>query len=95
MSEPLQLGDDWTIPMASELHGQLLAALIAGAEHGEAPRLDLSNVQGMDSSGVQLLLALRRSLQDRGQELHLVAASPAVREALDTYRLRALLMPES
>lgn len=95
MSEPLQLGEDWTIPMASELHGQLLAALIAAAENGEAPSLDLGNVQSMDSSGVQLLLATRRSLLERGQDLQVVAASTAVREALDTYRLRALLMPES
>ncbi len=95
MAEPLQLGNDWTIPMAAELHGQLLAALMAGAETAEAPMLDLGTVESIDSSGVQLLLALRRSLQERGQDLVITQASKPVREALETYRLRALLMPES
>ena len=95
MAEPWQLGHDWTIPMASDLHGQLLAALMAGADPAEAPVLDLGAVESIDSSGVQLLLALRRSLQERGQELVITQASKPVREALDTYRLRALLMSES
>lgn len=95
MAEPLQLGADWTIPMASELHGQLLAALVAGAEGAEAPVLDLGAVESIDSSGIQLLLALRRSLMERGQDLVITRCSAVVRDALDTYRLRALLMPES
>ena len=94
MAEPLQLGTDWTIPMASELHGQLLVALIAGAEDAQAPTLDLGAVESMDSSGVQLLLALRRSLQDRGQDLVIQRASVAVRDVLGTYRLQALLLTE-
>jgi anti-anti-sigma factor len=80
--------------MASELHGQLLAALIAGAEEAQAPVLDLAAVESMDSSGVQLLLALRRSLQDRGQDLVIQGASAAVRDVLGTYRLQALLLTE-
>ncbi|MBB5205665.1 anti-anti-sigma factor [Inhella inkyongensis] len=95
MAEALKLGTEWTIPHAAQLHEQLLTALIAGAETAEAPVLDLGGVESMDSSGVQLLLALRRSLQERGQELQIVAASSAARAAMDTYHLRALLMPEA
>jgi anti-anti-sigma factor len=95
MAEALKLGSEWTIPHAAQLHEQLLTALLAGAESAEAPVLDLSGVESMDSSGVQLLLALRRSLQERGQDLQITAASGAALAAFDTYHLRALLMPQS
>ncbi|MBH9579632.1 STAS domain-containing protein [Inhella proteolytica] len=93
MAEPLSLGTEWTIAQASELHQSLLAALQASAEQGDVPVLDLAGVDSMDSAGVQLLLALHRSLQERGQELRIATASPTVLAALDMYRVRSLLMP--
>ncbi|MBH9552161.1 STAS domain-containing protein [Inhella gelatinilytica] len=93
MGEPLQLGTEWTIAQASQLHQRLLESLFQSAETAEAPSLDLGSVDSMDSAGVQLLIALRRSLQERGQELLITAASPTVRAALQVYRVRDLLLP--
>ena len=44
--------------------------------------LDLSGVTEMDSAGLQLLLALERTLAQQGQTLQLAALSPAVAEVL-------------
>lgn len=93
MGETLKLGTEWTIAQAAQLHQQLLEALFASAANGHSPTLDLGDVDSMDSAGIQLLLALRRSLTERGQELHIVAASPTVRAALQVYRIRDLLLP--
>ncbi len=80
----LQLGPDWTIPQAAELHQQLLAHL---SSDFEAVQLDLAQVDSIDSSGVQLLLALRASLAAREQSLSLLNPSSAVRAALAVYGL--------
>ncbi|MBL8327458.1 MAG: STAS domain-containing protein [Rubrivivax sp.] len=79
------LGPEVTIAQAAENHSQLLAALPALAAY---PRLELSAVTDFDSSGVQLLLALRSSLAEKGQTLHLVSPSAAVLDALGTFGLR-------
>jgi anti-anti-sigma factor len=84
----LVLGPEMTIAHAATWYAALAAAL------QEAPAtlaLDLSGVTDFDSSGVQLLLATRRSLVERGDALHIVAASPPVSEALATFGLQALL----
>lgn len=53
--------------------------------------LDLSLVQGCDSAGAQLLLAVRRTLAARGRALRLAEPAPVVVEALTTLGLQALL----
>ena len=53
--------------------------------------IDLSGIEACDSSGVQLLVAARRSVAARGQSLALRHASPAVREVLGRYALDGLL----
>jgi anti-anti-sigma factor len=82
----LRLSGECTIAQAAELREQLLAQL-AESDGSSAPVLDLSGVTGFDSAGVQLLLALRRSLLDAGRVLSLQAPSAAVRETLATYHL--------
>ena len=47
--------------------------------------LNLSRVEGCDSSGVQLLIAARRSAQARGGRCTLVEVSQAVQQALQNY----------
>lgn len=79
------MGPEVTIGQAAENHAQLMAALPALAAY---PRLELSSVTDFDSSGVQLLLALRTSLAEKGQTLHLVAPSAVVQEALEVFGLR-------
>ena len=86
----LTLGPELTIAYAAELRETLLGATAAAA--GDL-RLDLSGVSDFDSSGVQLLLSTRLSLQAQGHALRLVASSAAVRDALHTFGLADLLAP--
>ena len=86
----LALGPEVTIAYAPELRETLLAA--AATADGDL-LLDLGGVSDFDSSGVQLLLSARLSLQARGHALRLVACSAAVRDALHTFGLADLLAP--
>ena len=70
---PLALGPDLTIASAAALRTRLLAALATATPL----HLDLSAVEEIDSAGVQLLLAARRSLQASGRTWR-VSAAPAV-----------------
>jgi anti-sigma B factor antagonist len=84
----LALSGELGIVDAAALRLQWLTAL---AEHPGDLTLDLSAVEACDSAGVQLLLALRRSLLSQGRSLRVGAAAPAVRQALATYGLDSLL----
>ena len=86
----LALGPEVTIAYAAELRETLLAA--ATAAQGDL-LLDLGGVSDFDSSGVQLLLSARLSLQAGGHALRLVACSAAVRDALLTFGMADLLAP--
>jgi len=86
----LALGPEMTIAYAADLRETLLGA--ATAADGDL-LLDLTGVSDFDSSGVQLLLSARLSLQARGHGLRLVACSAAVRDALRTFGMNDLLAP--
>jgi anti-anti-sigma factor len=75
----LRLDGELTIYRAAELKRSLLDALQA------APRLeiDLAGVTEIDTSGVQLLMLLKREAANQGRELALAAHSQAVVEAFD------------
>jgi anti-anti-sigma factor len=89
----LALGPEMTIAYAAELRETLVdAANAAMAADGDL-LLDLGGVSDFDSSGVQLLLSARLSLQQGGHALRLVACSAAVRDALRTFGLADLLAP--
>jgi anti-anti-sigma factor len=81
-------GAELTIVHAEAERQALLARL---ADDAAWPPLDLSHVTAIDSAGVQLLLALQRSLRERGQPWRVAAASEAVRGVLATYGLLALV----
>ena len=89
----LALGPEMTIAYAAALRETLLAAATAAAAADSDLLLDLAGVSDFDSSGVQLLLSARRSLQAHGHVLRLVACSAAVRDALLTFGLADLLAP--
>ena len=72
-----------TIYRAAELRGMLQGALEAALAAESDLALDLSAVTEMDSAGVQLLLAAKKSLQARERDLQLIAPSEAVLEVLD------------
>jgi anti-anti-sigma factor len=84
----LVLGPEMTIAHAGACHAAVAEALLSAPA---ALALDLGGVTDFDSSGVQLLLATQRSLAERGDALHIVAASPAVVDALAIFGLRDLL----
>ncbi len=86
---PLRIEGELTIYRAAELCETLkstLAALPAGAELA----IDLAGVTEMDSAGVQLLIAARRSAAAAGRALSLRDTSPAVEEVFATLRLAPL-----
>jgi anti-anti-sigma factor len=68
---------------ARELHQQAMAALGAGGE----VTLDLEEVDRLDSSAIQILVALRQSLAAGGRSLRLEGIPPSVH---DTWRLLGL-----
>ena len=86
------LGPDMTIAHAAT-HREHLLAILAG-QPGDL-NLDLGGVSDIDSSGVQLLLATRLSLQQQGLTLRLAPCSTAVVEALSTFGLDSLLGDEA
>jgi anti-anti-sigma factor len=51
-------------------------------------RLDLSQIEEMDASGLQLLILLRKEIERFQIPFELVAASTPVFKLLDLYRLR-------
>lgn len=70
----LRLQPELTIYTAAELHGQLLAAF---EQHGFV-QLDLRDVCEIDSAGMQLLIAARRTARVHGRRLQLCQHSDAV-----------------
>lgn len=87
-SSALSLGPELTIAFAAACRDTLAEALATTL--GDLV-LDLGEVTDFDSSGVQLLLATHRSLAERGDALHVTAASAAVRDALGLFNLSCLL----
>jgi len=82
MTDATPLSGEWTVHAIAE-HRQTLQALL---EQG-VTTLELSGVTEFDSAGLQLLVAARKSLAARGQELALLAPSTAVRALLTVYGL--------
>jgi anti-sigma B factor antagonist len=89
-SDAVRLGPELTIAQAAGWRDTLVDALCATP--GDL-RLDLGSVTDIDSAGVQLLLATRRSVAERGATLSIVAASPSVAEALAVFGLDPALEP--
>lgn len=86
----LALDGELSIVEAARQHGLLMAAA-ATAEAGLV--LQLGALEACDSAGVQLLLALHRSLSARGARLELQAPPDCVQSALASYGLDADLQP--
>lgn len=84
----LALGPDLTIGQAAACREAVLAHLLT---HPGDLHLDLGQVDEMDSSAVQWLLAARRSAEHRGDMLCIDAASAVVQEALRTLGASDLL----
>lgn len=74
---------EMTIYTALELKQELVSCL------RRAPQLelDLSQVNEMDSAGLQLLILLKRETAKQDGRLTLTAHSPAVTEAIDAFNM--------
>lgn len=85
----------FTVFEAAALKAWLLEQLEAGPQ---GLRLDLSNVEQIDTAGVQLLLMLQREAESRSCPLSVVAPSKSVREVFGllglSEGLRAMSAPD-
>ena len=81
----VKVSGEMTIYTAAELK-QALTPLLYRQQTLE---LDLSGVSEMDSAGLQLLLAAKKTMQQGDSPLHLVMHSHAVLDALELCQLAA------
>ena len=81
----LHLSGEMTIYQAGEQRLALLSALAAGG----ALAIDLAGVTDIDTAGVQVLMMAKKAALASGQQLQLVAHSPAVLEVFELLRLSA------
>lgn len=79
----LRIEGEMTIYRATELKQTLQAALDAAG----ALEIDLSSVTELDTAGVQLLIAAKKTAQVKQQELRLTAHSAAVLDVLEIFNL--------
>lgn len=75
----LYLAGEMTIYNAAELKPTLLHAL----EQSEEIEIDLAGISEMDTSGVQLLMLMKREAAVAGKALKLAGHSPAVLEVFE------------
>ena len=78
------------IQSGPQLRDQLLGII---RRHGAGLALDLAGVTFIDCAGINVLLAARRRAQLEGGSLHVLRASPRVRQVLALTRLDSVLMP--
>lgn len=89
MKESKALPGELTIFTVGEWHPRLLAWLDDGADSPLA--VDAAPLAEVDGAGVQLLIALRRSLHERGRSLALSGATPVLQAACAQLGAQALL----
>lgn len=78
-TKQLRIEQDLTIYTAAEMKAQLMDMLESDAEI----ELDLSQVNELDTAGLQLLILAKRECLARNGNLHLVSHSPAVLDVLN------------
>jgi anti-sigma B factor antagonist len=85
-SSSFRIDGEFTIYRAAELAVAMNVAL-AEVPEGGAFEIDLSGVSEMDSAGVQLLAATRRSAAESGRTLRVAGRSAAVVEVFRILQL--------
>ena len=84
----LRIEGDMTVVHAAAQREQILLAVQSAPQGLE---IDCAAIEGIDSAGIQLLLAARHSLQGRGAMLRLTQVPAAMNDALGVYGLHAVL----
>lgn len=79
----LQAGNEWTIYTAAEVKAELDKHWHDASEI----ELNLSQVDELDSAGVQLLLQLKSDSERRNKPVHFIQHSPVVIEVLELMNL--------
>ncbi len=79
----LRLSGELTIYHAADLQQALLPLAAPGGDWA----LDLSGVTDIDSAGIQILLAARRTLAAHGAAIRLAACGPAAQAVFSLYGL--------
>ena len=75
--------------------GELRSAVTSAAEGAEKLRLDLTDVEFIDSAGLGGLLELRSTLRSRSVTFEIAAGEGPVRQAMEITGLSELLAPET
>jgi len=83
MNDVLVLPAELTVRSGMQLRQALLAAI--DRPQPDPLMLDASQVEEVDGAGVQLLIALRRSLAARRRGLALLGSTPALESALSRF----------
>jgi anti-sigma B factor antagonist len=90
-------GSTVTVAAAGEIDlsnvGELRAAVNSAGENCDRLRLDLTQIDFIDSTGLGVLLELRGTLRARGVTLEIVAGEGPVRQAVEITGLGELLAP--
>lgn len=87
----VKINEAMTIYNASALKDGLVKAVSDAAE----VELDLSSVKEMDSSGIQLLIMLKREAEARGNVMRLSSPGSATESVIELYRLGEFLGDEA
>jgi anti-anti-sigma factor len=87
MSAPFIIEGELTVFTVHALKERLMAALADST----ALQINLSDVSEVDGAGIQLLLATKREVQQRGGELSLTGHPPQLMAALELADLRGEL----
>jgi len=84
---------EFGIYAAAQTQQELQAALAAWTQDGDRKTVSLagSAVESLDASGVQILVALQRSLTERGLQLQICNASAALHQGLQRMGTGSLL----
>lgn len=93
------LGDTWQIWVSGEVDlaatDDLLRRAVAALDRCEHLRLDLAGVTFMDSSGLGILLQVRRHAIDTGKLLTLRSLGPGTHRLLEVVGLKQLFDVEA
>lgn len=93
------LGDTWEIRVSGEIDvdatDQLLGRAVAALNGCDHLRLDLAGVTFMDSSGLGILLQIRRHAIDTGKLLTLRSLGPGTHRLLEVVGLKQLFEVEA
>lgn len=92
-SADYSLPAEFGIYAAAQTQQELQAALAVWTQDGDRTSVNLigSAVESLDASGVQILIALHRSLTERGLQLQIRNASVALHQGLQRMGTSSLL----